>query len=1005
MALVLFGCWAHFAKDSAEIRYLVLSSIVSSSVLEVKASLFAAGCFCELAEDFASVVLEMLVNLMASLETPPAVRLAGASVFTRMICLYSVSSRAYKAGVKLVSDSSDENFIIAMLVSLSKLVSKSTGLISEQVDLLLSCLSQENTLQLRVTALSCLHRIFVKEGCCSPVNMHVIKTLFGVLDESELPSVVQCGALQILHKILMYTLPNLPSFEMLEFAKHLIILENASQSPIMSKSLVALRVMTDVSTKLWARIEGESFAVCSSPLPSRVISLIMAKLSSLVKPLPDHCQTNSRTFQEVKSLLNLILQLVGEHPDLGVMVLDKVSSLIEYFANLNESSMAVRQIGSSEILGFEGEKFKVFRSKLLFIINRFLAACLQNLNKIGAITTNVFDKVKLLVEHLHHGRVFDSYTHTIYSLLLHYCLVGNSDIFCIAQPFKQELAILEHACKMLSERDNWLAYKAGTYAACQGAWITATFIFAHLMTRVQSDSCYCWFESLVQFSYSEAKVHLNVLAKQQSILVGSLDMNELLASLKDNLGEIGQDAARNISEPNYRDVLLGAYHNQCSSIETLGRVVLSRKAFCFQRWFFALRTRFLRAAWEMLEVLDASKEENFSNIIEVQKSVFACLKHLQQCTQLSFRLKRIAKELDLISSSFIGMDSESSKIVAAFAFNCSVLAFTAGFPLFFPNLPTYKNSRTCDHGESHQKYSHSMLVQDLLGRLLHIDHEISIDLCLLLDNGGHTKNGFHWQLKNHILKSGHEVRDILNVIKNAVSAMFHLQSETNRMQNEAIIFHVTKNGLELLSNTIKTCLQIPFHIPKYFFKTRPLFGSELFVFDTDARNQNEIIVLPGFHLSLNLCLQLRNASPEFSLQLTKLYCLLHCRVSFQRPSHSERNHEQMEWDCQPWESEDMVEMNEKLFHYVTECGMKRSYGKHFWDNDIKDEQIANGFVCFKPNAKGQGFSSCVLDVSRFPEGCYRVKWYSCCIDNQGSYWSLLPLNCGPVFTVQKSHVN
>lgn len=58
--------------------------------------MFAAGCFCELADDFASVVLEMLAKMMASSEIMPAVRLAGASVFTRMICSHSVSSRAYK---------------------------------------------------------------------------------------------------------------------------------------------------------------------------------------------------------------------------------------------------------------------------------------------------------------------------------------------------------------------------------------------------------------------------------------------------------------------------------------------------------------------------------------------------------------------------------------------------------------------------------------------------------------------------------------------------------------------------------------------------------------------------------------------------------------------------------------------------------------------------------------------------------------------------------------------
>lgn len=118
------------------------------------------------------------------------------------------------------------------------------------------------------------------------------------------------------------------------------------------------------------------------------------------------------------------------------------------------------------------------------------------------------------------------------------------------------------------------------------------------------------------------------------------------------------------------------------------------------------------------------------------------------------------------------------------------------------------------------------------------------------------------------------------------------------------------------------------------------------------------------------------------------------------PSHGERNNEQMgSRISEPWESEEMMEMNEKLFHYVTECARKSCCGKRFRDN----EQIADGFVCFKPNAKGQGFSNCVLDVSHFPVGSYRIKWYSCCVDNQGSYWSLVPLNSGHVFTVQQSH--
>ncbi|KAJ6355156.1 hypothetical protein OIU77_005699 [Salix suchowensis] len=65
LVLALFGCWAPFAKDSAHIRYLILSSMISSRCFagEAQASLFAAGCFCELAGDFVPVVLEMLVNM------------------------------------------------------------------------------------------------------------------------------------------------------------------------------------------------------------------------------------------------------------------------------------------------------------------------------------------------------------------------------------------------------------------------------------------------------------------------------------------------------------------------------------------------------------------------------------------------------------------------------------------------------------------------------------------------------------------------------------------------------------------------------------------------------------------------------------------------------------------------------------------------------------------------------------------------------------------------------
>lgn len=98
----------------------------------------------------------------------------------------------------------------------------------------------------------------------------------------------------------------------------------------------------------------------------------------------------------------------------------------------------------------------------------------------------------------------------------------------------------------------------------------------------------------------------------------------------------------------------------------------------------------------------------------------------------------------------------------------------------------------------------------------------------------------------------------------------------------------------------------------------------------------------------------------------------------------------------------MVVLNDKLLQYATEC-TKRTNSKHCTDMD-KDGGVANTYLCFEPNERGQCFSTCLFDVSGFPTGTYEIRWLSCCIDKQGLYWSLLPLNAGPIFTVQKSSI-
>ncbi|KDO77271.1 hypothetical protein CISIN_1g001104mg [Citrus sinensis] len=1014
LALVLFGCWADFAKDSAHIRYLVLSSLVSSNVLEVRASLFAAGCFSELADDFASVLLEMLVNLVTYSETESTVRIAAARVFAKMGCSYSVAKRAYKTGLKLVLDSSDEDFLVAMLTSLSKLAYKSTLLISEQVDFLLHLLNREKALHIQATALRCLYLTFVKGMGQSLISATLFRALFNIVEEAELPSTMQCEALKLLHKILLGRPPNLSCADMPEFAELLRIVDNASRSPIISKSIVAILVLVEIVIKFQRRVEMGSGGVCTLPMPSEVVSLIMDRITLLVKPILCSCQFNHvKVFEQVQSLLSLLLLLVGEHPDLGVLVLNKVHYLIEDLVDTC-TTMAGRQADSAvnNPVEIRGERDQTINSKLIFILNRFVVSCLEILNKAGTLTNQVFDKVKLLVQSVHHCSFFDCYTHIIYSLLLDtrtvwICMINRNDeargddgnFHTCLQDFidKHELLTLEFAKKMLIHRDTWPAYRAGMYAACQGAWVTASFLFGQLIMKVQSDIFSCWLKSVSHLAHSQRIIQLLFLTKHDSSSVDWLETKELpITFSEDNLCEIEKDVAGIIDEPNHSQALVVAYQSLISAERTLETAFTSTNVFFFQRWFLALRAKLLGAVMEIFRVLSTiQSEQKTNNDALVRKcTIVDSIKFLQQITQISFQLKRLSQEFDLIATSFIGIDSKSSNIIKAVALNCSLLAVSAGFAFYIPSLPAYQNL-TCGLGSS-QKCSHAMLIQNLVGRLWNLDHEVTSNLGMLAEVIGLSKNCFHLQSKNQILDSSCEVKNIVDVCNYAVSGIVCWQNEAKMVQDDKIRSEVITNGSQLLLNIILKLMNIPFRVPKFFFKVRPCVGSELFISSADVRNVDGISVSTGFPLSLNLCLQLKNVPPDLPVRLTKFYCILHCSQKLVLDGQS---NEKTPWSPQPWEDSDVVEINEMLFQYVTECTKRTNYRKCFRDGDINNDGAVTVFVHFELSARGQGFSNCLLDVSHFPVGSYRIKWHCCCIDSQGSYWSLLPLNAEPVFTV------
>ncbi|PON72739.1 Coatomer beta subunit [Parasponia andersonii] len=1011
LALALFGCWADFAKDSAHIRYLVLSSLVSSHVLEAKAALFAAGCFCEFSDDFPCILLEMLVSLMTSTETLLPIRLAAARVYAKMGYSFSTATRAYKTGLKLVLDSSDENYQIAMLVSLSKIASTLAILMPDQVGFLFLFLNQEK--RLRETALKCLRFMFSKGVCHISANADLVKALVSTLDEPLVPASIQCEALKILHKMVLHMLPSLPG-DLLDLAKLLTVFENASVSPFMSKSLLGIRVLVDISNKFRGdRYIGSKWS-CPPPLPSQVVPLIVDRITFQVKSLFDICVSNSVVFQEVNNLLKLLLSITREHPDSGVMVLDQIFVFLRYLSSMNDKVTATALVDTlvNENADNKGERNKVSRLKLACKVHRFIGTYLENLSEeSGAITQLVFDKVKLLIEHVCECKFFDCYTQAIFSLLLHSPVIWGHNTNKTEESFNldersrkllynysvdRELITLEFAKKILAENRNWLAYKVGMYSACQGAWFTSTFIFQQLIMRVHSDSCCRWLKSLFQFSQSEAKVMLLLLTKEDSSFTDQLEkIRPYIVFICSDLGEIGHDGTNSFYERNYGKVLLSAYGSVSSSKETLEFDVTSGQAFSFQRWFLALRAKALQAVVDVLKILSAIPFgwENSNNNEQVQESsVVECLLSLEQIAQVSLRLKRLTEEFDLFSASFMDIDIKSSNTISGLALSTSLLAFITGLFLFVPNLP-----HTC------LKISSSSLradlIQNLAARLWHIDHEISTKLYQIINANEHANKEFcNLKSRNQAFNFGCGARDVLNVCRYAITDMACLRSETDGTLKEENTYRVIKIALQLTFKILIKWMEIPFGTPKYFFRVRPCIGSELFVVNVAAKNSDGIFVLAGHYLSLSLCLQLRNVPPDLPVRPIKLYSMLYCRVSFQEPTPVPEKKYQSRSSYQAWESDNMVEMNEKLLRYVTQQGTKDINNSKCGSGNT-DHQFVNTFVCFEPNQRGQGFSSCLLDVSRFPVGSYRITWISCCVDNHGNYWSLLPLNAGPIFTI------
>ncbi|KAK9098201.1 hypothetical protein Syun_025246 [Stephania yunnanensis] len=966
LALRLLGCWAHIAKDNADIRYMILSSLGSCHVLEVKASFFAAGCFSELSDDFASILLEALINIISSSKTSFTIKLAGARAFAKLNSSSILIGRAYKPRApclgkhrmfelyshcelsrKLVENCSEEKFLIELLIALSKLASKSICLIHEQ---------------------------FFKP--------------------------MQCG------------LSHMEESEWLELVSNV---EKAAKSSNKSTRFLALKLLVDISCSNRTSTEAGHYGDGSEPLSSHILMLLGNEIAELVKTAVTSCETWSKVMEECRSLLKLVLRVVEEYPTVGVVALNIIFHSIRTFTEYCKEAIGARKQGSPPVqvvVTNEGETLSCFAVKLASCIYWFLEHCIKTLDEANGITDQVLEVMKLLVEVINQSNAFNYDVCVRYSLLLlswgmWSCSKNeNSEIhICNHYWIEHQRLSLSFAEKMMGDQNNWAAYAAGKSAACQGGWFAAAFTFRKLMDKVQSDVCHYWLKSLALLARSECAILL-LFPEQSREVLNMLQISDMEAKFPLASSAIGQHDSWSFNSILISENLNKACNDVRSAADMLAPAAASTtdKTFVFQRWFLTLRGKVLETVGDMHKLLSSynlRRENHGCNNVQAGGNTMVSNrepdKHyhslLYFLSRILLQLRALVRKYDLLACSFFGMDKGSFKIIATLALHYSLLAFCTGFVLYCPSQHTHKQSEYSNMGKV-DEFLFSMLFHDLAERLRHIDDEISTNLRHGLLLFGKPNSCFHVPHRALLDKAGCKEKETLDVCRFAVSGVLSIHEREKKLSVEEIPLDFYKIRLQLLSNVLEKWIGISLQVPKYFFEVRPCVGAELFVFDSNSRS-DEPSIFSGFHLSLKLCLQLKNA-PQITVR--RLYCILASKPSYQAVKHIAEVKEQVGSTFQACEDDDAVDLNEKLLTKVT---MNADITRRKHARSSSDDGSVWSCVEFEPNERMQGFSTCLLDVSAFPVGSYKIKWLGGCIDSKGSYWTLLPLNLIPVFNVKK----
>jgi integrator complex subunit 7 len=583
----------------------------------------------------------------------------------------------------------------------------------------------------------------------------------------------------------------------------------------------------------------------------KLITLIVNHILSLVKEVASrNICISSEVDKAYKTPFRLMLKLVSCYPSAAAVALDILKSLVKELFLINgsdyaevsvtsvepfQTSVALEELSNSDdnvqllaktieasctepdigngkldFLKFECKNRKSIMHDLIRCTLKFANACHEVLCETSGARYNPHGSIKGLIKYVHQDAPQQWSTYESFHLIMCACVTRNTckisggnqesgdskehpnTLFAPSVWITQELCALRMTKMLIKKQKYWEAYRSSMYCCRKGLWFTASFVFRKLADAFEAGSFSFWLKSLLLLSAGEIEMKLLIFPSATIKLVGEL---KTVGDFSEDLFCTETDADSTLS----RSSELHGFQAKISDIS--GRTLLANNAlassassdhdFLFQRWFISLRSSFLEVLTNVLDILSAhsSYEARGDHLTLSGEFIKDQVLALDHC---SLRLSDLAKSYDLLAASHMDLDQHSSSSIARLAFMCSLLAFCTAYSI----------------------------LQDLHGRVDGSDWQVVSQLRQFMSTSFDELDSL--QSSTRISCTFNLEKDMYSLCHFAVASLLGVcgSAEAEEIQNGEDCLSALQGGLQVLSSILQKYMELPFVVPKYFFRVR-----------------------------------------------------------------------------------------------------------------------------------------------------------------------------------------